>query len=105
MRLNIYIAFFCILFCLAGCKKLEQKDFYLDNNCEDCRAHLQKDVVKVEGIYYADYEAESGKLNVKFDPVEFQVTQLYEYLQQNGFTKSNDSTLNLYPKMPICCKK
>ena len=97
-QLLFYFLTFILLF---SCKKLEQKDFYLENNCSSCKDVLEKSVLNLSGIYYADYDWEAGRLTVKFDTEEFASGILYDYLQKHSYIRDKDSTSL---KKPICCK-
>ncbi|MGB0524311.1 MAG: heavy-metal-associated domain-containing protein [Flammeovirgaceae bacterium] len=101
-----------LIICLLGllfftsCKKLEQKDFYLDNYCKSCEKYLKKSAMDVKGIYYVYYEEEVKRLTVKYDPVEFKSGQLYEQLQKDHFIIERDSLARPYASsvQPLCCK-
>lgn len=101
-----YLLPICFFLTLLSCKKLEQQEFYLDNNCEDCVEILQKEPLEIKGLYYSEYEFNSGKLMVKYDPSEFHVSDLYAFLQESAFTKPKDSVdMMRFPKQPICCER
>ena len=83
--------------------KLSEKDFYLDNNCEECEKQITRDMLKIEGVYYSKYDWEAGRLMLKYNPEQFQVSDLYEYLQKEGFSKPKDSTMIRVRTTPVCC--
>ena len=94
----------CTLF--AACKKLDEHDFYLENNCSSCEKSLKKEVLELKGIYYVEYELESGKLSVKYDPKEFKNGVLYDFLQKHHYLNRHDSINSTQAKMlPRCCNK
>lgn len=104
MKQLIIASIFCLL--LFSCKKLDQQDFYLENNCASCQKALEKESLKIEGIYYVAYEWEVGKLTVKYDPTEFQKGVLYDFLQQHHYLNPHDS-LQMGNRIiqPTCCVK
>ena len=91
---------------LAACKKLESKDFYLENNCQTCEKSIKKAALAIKGIYYADYEWEVGKLIIKYDPNEFKSGLLYDELQKAHFIRKVDSlNEDNIQAMPVCCQQ
>lgn len=90
---------------ISSCLKLEEKEYYLDNNCAECKEKLEREVVELEAIHYSVYNSEAGKLKIKYNPLKFQVADLYDYLQKEGFSNSKDS-LNYRGRIkPICCDR
>lgn len=102
-RLLIFII--ALLF-VSACKKLDKKDFYLENNCSSCEKSLKKDILDIKGIYYAEYDWKAGRLTIKYDPNEFKSGILYDQLQKKHFLRSLDSlnTNNTHLK-PYCCEE
>ncbi|MFT5915055.1 MAG: hypothetical protein ACJAWV_003667 [Flammeovirgaceae bacterium] len=98
----------CLIFLISvlasSCLKLEEKEFYLDNNCTECKEKLEREIVELEAIHYSVYDAEAGKLKIKYNPLKFQVADLYEYLQKEGFSNPKDSLSFRGRLKPVCCK-
>ena len=104
MKRLIIASIFCALF--MSCKKLDQQDFYLENNCANCEKTLKKEALAIKGIYYVAYEWKVGKLTVKYDPTEFKNGVLYEFLQQHHYLNPHDSLgMNNRILQPVCCTK
>ncbi len=90
---------FLLLLLSSACKKLDSEQIFLKNSCENCKKSVEEYLLSLKGVYYANYDYENEVLVFHFDKQRSQ-QEAEDWLKENGFMQSADTTYNFYPD---CC--
>lgn len=85
---------------LSSCKKLDSEQVFLKTSCEDCKKEVEQYLLGLKGVYYANFDADNETIVFHFDREDSHL-EAKDWLMENGFIQSTDSTVNVYPS---CCQ-
>ncbi len=89
------------VFAVNKTEKIEVKG----GNCLECKVHIEKTVLKVDGVLQANWDMKTKQLEVIFDDSKTTMTDLEKAVAKGGNdTPKQKATDEDYNKLPDCCK-
>lgn len=87
-------------------QQIQQKTFKVNGgNCDECKKHIEKVALDVNGVSMAHWDAEKQELQVIFDDSKVKLEDIEKAIAKGGNDtpdiKAKDDDFN---KLPDCCK-
>lgn len=83
---------------------LQQADFRVFGRCQMCKDRIEQTVMKLEGLAQANWDADSQKLHISFDPQKISIPEIHKALALVGHdTDMERAPDEIYSKLPACC--
>lgn len=74
-------------------------------DCKECKVHIEKTVLKVDGVFQAYWDVKTKQLEVIFDDSKTTLADLEKAIAKGGNDTSNQkATDEDFNKLPDCCK-
>lgn len=74
-------------------------------DCDECKVHVQKAALSVEGVSKADWNKETKQLEVVFDDTVTNLEKIEIAVAKAGHdTPNKKTTQEAYDALPECCK-
>lgn len=74
-------------------------------DCEECKVHIEKTVLSVDGVLQAHWDMKTKQLKVIFDDSKTSMADLGKAIAKGGNdTPNQKATDEDFNKLPDCCK-
>ena len=106
------IIFLFGVFLLASCATNQNREvtkqketFTVYGNCGMCKTTIEASLENVSGIYWSDWEIETKRITVKFNPSKISLEQIKEHIAAVGYdSDTHRAETEVYNKLHGCCK-
>ncbi len=90
---------------LAGQAKAEDTlVFTVSGNCDMCKETIEGSV-NVKGVSYAEWDSETGKIKVVYDPAKISEEKIHQLIAAAGYeTDKIPASADAYKKLHKCCQ-
>lgn len=80
-------------------------EFEVKGNCGMCEARIEKAANSVEGVSSADWDRETKRIRISFDPGKTGIHKIHMAIAMAGHdTEMHRAPQEAYDKLPACCK-
>jgi len=85
--------------------KKEKVVFTVYGNCNMCKQRIEGAIKDLPGIISAEWNVDSKKLTVRFDPEEIMLNEIHKSIASAGHdTEKVRAENDAYESLPGCCK-
>ena len=74
-------------------------------DCNECKLHIEKSALSVNGVSIADWDRETKELQVVFDDSKTNIDEIQAAIAKGGNgTPNHKANEEAYNQLPDCCK-
>lgn len=85
--------------------KAKEKSFKVLGNCGMCKKRIEGSLAGVEGVYQAEWQAETQMLTVQFDKKKISLQEIHKKVAAVGHdTEKQRAPDEVYAKLHGCCQ-
>ena len=82
----------------------DSASFTVSGNCGMCQRTIEK-AAMISGVSSAEWDMDSGKMNVVYDPLETDILKIHEAIAASGYdTDKVKAKTSTYDGLPGCCQ-